>query len=72
MGARQMMQLSIGGSRRLSFFERTRIATRDAWLRWRAARLRAQVARQLRDYDEHLLRDIGLTRGDYDKIVPLR
>jgi uncharacterized protein YjiS (DUF1127 family) len=67
-----MTQLSIGGTSRLGFFERTWIATRDAWRRWRTARIRAQVARQLRGYDEHLLRDIGLTRGDYDKIMPLR
>jgi uncharacterized protein YjiS (DUF1127 family) len=67
-----MTHLSISGNRPLPFVERALLATAELWRRWRSARIRARVRRELRYYDEHLLRDMGLTRGDDDTILPSR
>lgn len=35
----------------------------DIVRRWRRGRIRAKLRRQLADLDDHLLRDVGLTRA---------
>lgn len=67
-----MTHLSMGRNRPLPLAERTLIAAAGLWRKWRNARIRAKVARELRDYDQRLLHDMGLVRGDYDSIQPLR
>ncbi len=67
-----MTHLSIGDGRRQTLLERAVTVARGVGRQWRAARIRAQVARQLSDCDDRLLRDMGLMRGDYDTIEPLQ
>jgi uncharacterized protein YjiS (DUF1127 family) len=42
--------------------ERVEVTLVALWRRWRRGRARARVRRQLADHDDHLLRDMGLTR----------
>ena len=63
---------AIGGARPRFLPERAFAAAAALLRRWQAGRLQARVMREIGDYDDHLLRDMGLTRGDFGRIVPLR
>jgi hypothetical protein len=58
------------GRRRTSPSDRIAALVVDFWRRWRRGRDRAKLGRQLADYDDHLLRDVGLLRtGERDPLV---
>jgi uncharacterized protein YjiS (DUF1127 family) len=58
------------GRRRISAADRIAALAVDFWRRWRRGRDRAKLRRQLADYDDHLLRDVGLLRnGELDPMV---
>lgn len=58
------------GRRRMSPTDRIAALLADFWRRWRRGRDRAKLKRQLADYDDHLLRDVGLLRtGERDPLA---
>jgi uncharacterized protein YjiS (DUF1127 family) len=62
-----MPLLSIGGNRPLPFADRAWMALVELWRWYREARRRAKFRSQLAECDDHLLRDMGLTRDSgYD------
>jgi len=65
-----MTYLPIGRRRSLSLAQRAATLLAELWRGWQRARISARTARQLRDCDDHLLHDVGLTRqGMADPVV---